>query len=107
MNKVNFGDIVLLNFPFTDGRKSKKRPAMILKDFDDGDIIVVRITSQFYETKFDFEIKRWEDAGLRLPSVIRLHKIATLEKSMIEIVMGNIEESLKARIKKLVPQLAQ
>jgi hypothetical protein len=45
MDKLNFGDIVLLKFPFTDGKTYKRRPALIIKDFDDGDIIVCRITS--------------------------------------------------------------
>jgi mRNA interferase MazF len=53
MDKWNFGDIVLLKFPFTDGKSFKKRPALIINDIDDGDIIVCRITSQIYETPLD------------------------------------------------------
>lgn len=107
MNRLNFGDIVLLNFPYTNGEKSKKRPAMIIRDFDDGDIVVVRITSQFHKTEFDFEIEKWKEAGLRLPSIIRLHKIATLEKNMVEVVMGCVENQLKLEIKKSVALLIQ
>lgn len=40
MGKLNFGDIVLLKFPFTDGRTFKRRPALIINDYNDGDIIV-------------------------------------------------------------------
>ena len=60
MNKLNFGDIVLLRFPFTDGNKYKKRPALIINDYNDGDIIVCRITSQIYNTKQDVYIKNWK-----------------------------------------------
>ena len=60
MNKLNFGDIVLLRFPFTDGKKYKKRPALIINDYNDGDIIVCRITSQIYNTKQDVYIKNWK-----------------------------------------------
>ena len=60
----------MLNFPYTNGEKSKKRPAMIIRDFDDEDIVVVRITSQFNKTEFDFEIEKWKEAGLKLPSII-------------------------------------
>ncbi|TAH03922.1 MAG: type II toxin-antitoxin system PemK/MazF family toxin [Sphingobacteriales bacterium] len=107
MSKLEFGDIVLLNFPFTNGQKSKKRPAIILNDFEDGDIIVARITSQFYDTKFDFAIVKWEKAGLKLPSVIRLHKIVTLDKEMVEIVMGKIEDVLKQEIESKLVELVK
>jgi len=40
MNDLNFGDIVLLRFPFTDGNTFKRRPALIINDCIDGDIIV-------------------------------------------------------------------
>ncbi len=46
MNKLNFGDIVLLKFPFTNTKTFKKRPALIIKDLNDNDIIVCRITSK-------------------------------------------------------------
>ncbi len=90
MNKFVFGEIVLLKFPFTDGDKSKKRPALILLDSNDGDIVVCRITSKLYNSDYDFRIENWEKARLKLPSVIRLHKIATLDKLLIEQIIGII-----------------
>lgn len=54
MEEFNFGDIVLLKFPFTDGSGLKKRPALIINDFNDGDIIVCRITSKLYESENDY-----------------------------------------------------
>ncbi len=95
-----FGDIVLLKFPFTDGEKSKKRPALVLADTEDEDVIVCRITSKLYDSDFDFEIKDWQKCGLKLPSVIRLHKIATLEKSLIDQKIGEIDNELKKLIKR-------
>jgi mRNA interferase MazF len=53
MDKFSFGEIVLLRFPLTDGKTYKKRPALIINDFVDGDILVTRITSQIYKTKYD------------------------------------------------------
>lgn len=97
MNKLSFGDIVLLKFPFTDGKTFKKRPAFVLKDFEDGDILVCRITSIIYDTRYDVLIKNWEQSGLKLPSVIRLHKIATLEKEMIETILGKIDTHLQIK----------
>jgi len=99
MNILSFGEIVLLKFPFTDGKKSKKRPALVLADTNDEDIIVCRITSKLYDSDFDYEIKNWEKSGLKLPSVIRLHKIATLEKSLVDQSIGMIDKKLKKLIK--------
>lgn len=106
MEILNFGDIVLLKFPFTDGKTFKKRPALIINDFNDGDIIVCRITSQIYKTKYDIYIDDWEKSGLRLPSVIRVHKIATLEKDMVEIIMGNLDRQTKDYVKRIIAKLA-
>jgi mRNA interferase MazF len=105
MDKLHFGDIVLLKFPFTDGTTFKRRPALIINDFDDGDLIVCRITSQIYKTKNDIFIDDWEKSGLKLPSVIRVHKIATLEKDMVEFIMGQIEEPNKEQVRKIISKL--
>ena len=99
MKKLNFGEIVLLKFPFTDREKHKRRPALILLDTNDSDIIVCRITSKLYDTEFDFEVRNWEKYGLKLPSVIRLHKIASLEKNLVEQTIGIISEKLKQKLK--------
>ena len=106
MNNLNFGDIVLLRFPFTDGNTFKRRPALIVNDCKDGDIIVCRITSRLYNSRYDIYIDNWEKSGLKLPSIIRVHKIATLEKNMVELIMGKIDESLKADIRNIISNLA-
>jgi mRNA interferase MazF len=76
MNKIETGAIILLKFPFTDGASYKLRPALALKDFEDEDILVCRIISKIYKTKYDIYLDDWLKFGLKLPSVIRVHKIA-------------------------------
>jgi mRNA interferase MazF len=107
MDKLNFGDIVLLKFPFTDSKTFKRRPALIISDFNDGDIIVCRITSQIYTTHNDIEIDDWKKSGLKLPSVIRVHKLATLEKDMVEKAMGQIDNSTKERVRQIIIKLTE
>jgi len=46
MDHLKFGQVVLLRFPFTDGITFKRRPALIITDSGDGDVIVCRITSK-------------------------------------------------------------
>lgn len=107
MDKLNFGDIVLLRFPFTDGKTFKRRPALIINDFNDGDIIVCRITSQIYNSQNDIYLTNWKKSGLKLPSTIRVHKIATLEKDLVELTMGVIDEFVKAKIATILSKLTE
>lgn len=106
MNKLNFGDILLLKFPFTDGHTYKRRPALLINDHNDGDIIVCRITSKIYNSSQDVLIDDWEKSGLKLPSIVRVHKITTLEKGLVELILGKIEGSLKIKIKTILANLA-
>jgi len=99
MDNIEIGSIVLLKFPFTDGISYKRRPALVLKDFEDGDLLVCRITSKIYKSSYDIYLDDWLRFGLKLPSVVRVHKMATLEKDMIETVMGQIDEYVLIKVK--------
>ena len=46
-------------------------------------------------------------AGLMLASVVRVHKIATLEKELVEAHLGKISEAEKLRIKAIVGKLTE
>jgi mRNA interferase MazF len=86
-------DVLLLSFPFSDTATSKRRPALVLLDTGDDDIVVARITSQAPQTKFDIQIREWQSAGLILPSVVKIHKLATLQKSLIQRQLGHLATS--------------
>ena len=101
MKRIEPGNIVLLKFPFTEGFGYKRRPALILKDFEDGDILVCRITSKIYKTKYDIYLDEWKKFGLKLPSVVRVHKMATLEMDLIDTEMGQIDEEALDKIKEI------
>jgi len=98
---IETGSIVLLKFPFSDGVSYKRRPALVLKDFGDGDLLVCRITRKIYKSKYDIFLNTWLHFGLKLPSVIRVHKLATLETEMIESIMGQIDDVTLNKIKLL------
>lgn len=90
MKDFVLGDIVLLKFPFTDGLRAKKRPAMVILDDGKKDLIVARITSKKCDGNFDVELEDWEEEGLLAPSWVRLHKVATLEKCLVEKKLGRL-----------------
>ena len=99
MDKIESGTVVLLKFPFTDSMNYKRRPALVLQDFEDGDLLVCRITSKIYKSKYDIYLNDWLKFGLKLPSVVRVHKMATLEKNMIETIMGHVDETILGSVK--------
>jgi len=107
MDRLYFGDIVLLKFPYSDGQRYKRRPALIVNDFNDGDIIVCRITSHLYQSRQDVYLDEWKLSGLMLPSVIRVHKIATLEKELVEHKMGTVSDTIKAKIRSILSKLTE
>ena len=90
MVQYHFGDIVLLSFPFADGVGGKKRPVLILLDTGDDDDVVARITSQMIQVDYDCLLSDWQQSGLLLPSIIKLHKLATIEKKLVDKVMGKL-----------------
>lgn len=106
-DKLLIGDIVLILFPFTDNQTFKKRPALVIKDTKDGDVIVCRITSKLYNTMYDIALPNWQHHGLILPSVVRVHKIAAIEKSLIERVIGRIDDITELHVIRIFGDLLQ
>ncbi len=101
------GDIVLIPFPFTDLSGSKLRPAVILASIK-LDVTVCFITSQSQRVELtDVHIKPNLANGLKLESIVRTSKIATLDKSLAKGLLGNlsshelsqIDQSLKTLFK--------
>ncbi|MCF6156136.1 MAG: hypothetical protein E3K36_13035 [Candidatus Brocadia sp.] len=60
MTNYNFGDIILIGFPHTDLLDVSKRPAIVLYDSGDQDVLVARITTQEYTTETDYKILQWK-----------------------------------------------
>lgn len=90
MDNYQPGDILLLRVPFSSGEDAKRRPALVLIDIGDDDLVVARITTHASRSTFDVEIKKWQQAGLKAPCIIRLHKLATLEKQLIDGKLGKL-----------------
>ncbi len=81
LESYRFGEILLLDFPYTDGAGASRRPALVLLDTGDNDVVVSRVTGQPARDQYDIEVNDLGSAGLRLQSIVRLHKLATLKKN--------------------------
>jgi len=82
------GDIVLIAFPYTNLKKIKKRPALVLLNVGDNDVLVARITGKQMHADFNVLINEWSGIGLLMPSVVRIHKLGTIEEDIIEKKIG-------------------
>jgi mRNA interferase MazF len=87
MIKYKFGDVVLVIFSQTDGNK-KQRPALVVLDTGDDDLVLAPITTTERKSKGDYKIKDWQQSGLLLDSWVRLAKIACLNKNNIKMKLG-------------------
>ncbi len=87
---MNKGDIVLIPFPFTDLSGSKNRPAVILID-STKDVTVSFITSQLkWEEQYDLLLQPSSGNGLKRVSLLKLSKIATLDKEILIGLLGRL-----------------
>ncbi|WP_427159133.1 type II toxin-antitoxin system PemK/MazF family toxin [Aliinostoc sp. HNIBRCY26] len=105
MQNYQSGSVILLKLPFSDAVTFKLRPVLLILDTGDDDVIVARITSQITHTAFDVEIIEWQQAGLMRPSVVRLHKINTVEKRLLERQLGNLQPNDWEKIRQQISQI--
>ena len=107
MTTYNFGDIVLIGFPHTDLQGVSKRPAIVLYDLGDQDVLVARVTTQEYRTEADYEIREWGKCGLLGESYIRLGKQATIEKRYMVRKLGKLPAPEKNHLKTILRKMFQ
>jgi len=105
MTTYDFGEIVLIGFPHTDLQGVSKRPAIVLYDSGDQDVLVARVTTQEFRNEPDYKIRDWGKCGLLGESYVRLGKQATIEKRFIIRKLGALEtkdiEALKSILKRI------
>lgn len=93
-----FGDVVLVPFPFTNQMTMKQRPAVIVSTHNYArqrpDVIVMAITSQVRGSiSFaDTLLRDWQQANLLKLSVVK-PVLATLEQSLVIKQLGQLSVS--------------
>ncbi len=85
-----FGSIVLTRFPFTDLSGDKRRPALMVSRDNDRrtDLVVCFITSVSRAGPDMAPLGPAAGTGLKVPSVVRFDKLATLDRSVIAGRLG-------------------
>jgi mRNA interferase MazF len=64
--------------------------------------VVARVTTQLHRTPNDVAITDWQGSGLLAPSVVRTHKLATLEKALIRRRLGRLLPADRERVASVV-----
>jgi len=106
------GKIVLVPFPFTDLTASKLRPALVIYE-GERDAVVVFISSKIPSELSEVDILIMEDhpgfrrAGLKVDSVIKLDKIATVLKDLIVGELGELDEELKKEVNRKLKSIME
>ncbi|WP_145145701.1 type II toxin-antitoxin system PemK/MazF family toxin [Roseomonas gilardii] len=89
-----FGSIVLTRFPFTDLSGDKRRPALVVSHDNDRrtDLVVCFITSVPRTGPDMAALAASPGTGLKILSVVRFDKLATLDRSVIAGKLGEAPE---------------
>jgi mRNA interferase MazF len=97
----DFGDIVLVPFPFTNQAASKRRPAVVVSNRAYStvrpDVVVMAVTSQLRANSGlgEIAISQWQIAGLLKPSTVK-PVFATLEQGLVLRQLGALASADQA-----------
>ena len=103
------GDVVLTRFPFTDLTGAALRPAVVISQGLIGqDVVLTAISSVVRETHAPTDCtvetghSEFKATGLRVTSVIRTHKLAAVERSVIVRRPGHLGPQLQTEVDRLL-----
>lgn len=105
------GQIVLFRFPQTDLEAGKLRPALLIgktpSEYDDWLMCMISSQTRHYLPEFDEIIKEsdpdFSQSGLKVPSVIRVGRLAVVEG---EILMGTVGQITSEKLRRIKERLA-
>ena len=105
-----FGDVVLVPFPFTSQAASKQRPAVVVSSRAYGlerpDVVLMAVTSQLRPTPALGEVwlRHWQGAGLLKPSAVK-PVIATLEQGLVIRQLGVLDAADQGALRTAIGQI--
>ncbi len=91
--KYSKGDLVLVNFPYSNLSHIKTRPALVIKDLSEQNVLVAQITTKINPPFNNVEIYLSQkdcNNSLRVDSIIRCDFLTTLNKTLILKKLGYI-----------------
>ena len=106
MAKSLRGDVVVVPFPFSDLKDSKRRPALVLASLDGDDLILCQITSQHSRDRYAIPLRDSDFASgsLRQASYLRPNRLFTADRALILYRIGTVQT---AKLKKAIDHLTE
>jgi mRNA interferase MazF len=101
MTTYEFGEVVLVDFPQAGTTARKKRPALVVLDIGDADVVLAPITTRHRAGQGDYALRDWAASGLLRTSWVRLAKLACLGKRDISRRFGRVTERDKDLLRSL------
>ena len=89
MTAFKVGDVVSVEFPFSDFQTRKRRPALVLAS-GDVDLLMARVTTHPPRERSDVALRRWSEIGLPRASTIRLTKLVTIDYRLVHHKIGHL-----------------
>lgn len=102
--KLEKGDVVVFQFPFSNLKESKKRPSLVVANLIGDNVILTQITGQPRPDPelLKLNLKDFQTGGISRDSFIRPSFLFTIHKSRIEYKAGRLkQEKIKEVEKKL------
>ena len=79
----------------------RRRPGLVLYDSGDEDVMLARVTTQEARHQTDVKLTGWKATGLIAESVVRLSKVATIKKSLVERRLGTLAVKDKVSVREM------
>lgn len=100
------GHIIVVNVPFSNHSGVKRRPALVVSvaafHRKLPDVIVCPVSSQplFYRNprKGDIPLRHWRHSGLLHPSAVRISKVLSVDRQIIQGILGSLSRQDAARV---------
>ena len=104
------GAIILIPFPFTDLSANKVRPALIISSnkISGDDVVVAFISSKKVKKLQNTDVyiaesdKNFYKTGLKTDSILKINKIATLDKKIVLGELGEIDKKIQNEVDKKI-----
>ena len=95
------GDIILVKFPFTNLKKSKKRPVLVVKSENElNDIICFQITSNSEQSNLlKINNNDLSNSTLSLKSYIKYDKCFTINTEIVDKPIAKVNNDLVNKLK--------
>lgn len=100
MERFVKGEIVVVSFPFSDLCASKRRPALVLANSENGDYILCQITSKNIKDSWAIELPENEilEGELFRSSNIRPNRLFTADHAIILYKAGKISSNVHQKV---------